>query len=63
VDDEVIVTVEGLEKFRAIEGTLRGRRAFRIGRPAIDAADAVDATKSRGLSKTEPPATPTEGES
>ena len=34
VADEVIVTVGGKPTFRATEGTLRGRRAFRVGGPA-----------------------------
>ena len=45
--DDIVVAVEGRPKFRAALGTLRGRRAFRVGGPAREAVEAV-----------EPPASP-----
>lgn len=69
VSDEVVVTVGGKPKFRATEGTLRGRRAFRVGGAAMDAADAaevvdvMDTVKDSVTPAPDAPETPSEGES
>jgi flagellar motor switch protein FliM len=46
--DDIVVAVEGRPKFRATQGTLRGRRAFRVGRPAPEPAAAPRSPEAAG---------------
>lgn len=54
VGDDVVVTVGGREKFRATEGTMRGRRAVRLGGGAADETGAADAAAGPSITGTPP---------